>query len=251
MKNYRWFLYSFLFCLIAENISAQNADQQDVLYLHDGSVYRGTIIELYPDSIIKIEITGKNIIVIEAHNIFKMTREDIPVENTTTHYNSRGEGYYNITNIGFLFGEGTYTDSRLGVSFETINGYQFNEHLQTGIGLALEYAGENMLGIYADGRWNFLESRTTPFVYLDGGLNIPISAKGMYWQQDVEGKSGITYGSGFGIRINPKRGKLAFLMSLGYKMNSYTVMYNDDFSGSYTENKYNINRIAFRIGFAY
>ena len=54
---------------------AQNTNLQDVIYLQNGSVIRGTVIEQVPGELIKIETRDGNVFVYKMEEVSKMTRE--------------------------------------------------------------------------------------------------------------------------------------------------------------------------------
>ncbi|MBC8172485.1 MAG: hypothetical protein H7X71_01150 [Chitinophagales bacterium] len=250
MKNVFFVLICLSGVLFSDQLSGQTTPREDVIYLSDGSVFRGKIIEQYPDSIVKIRIVGSNIIVIPSDKIDSVTIENIYTDIYYT-VKIRQRGYYNVTHIGALIGSGFYNDISVGPMFESVNGFQFSPHLQTGIATAFEFVNINMLNICADGRWNFTETRTTAFVYANSGINFPLFQKEESEWMIRTTKPGVSLASGIGMRVNPHLGGLAFIMSLGYKMNAYTIIDDNLISETRTENKYNLNRFVFKIGFAY
>jgi TM2 domain-containing membrane protein YozV len=76
------FLFIVLFC---SNFAQQN--YQDVVYLKNGSIIRGVIIEQVPNVSIKIETKDGNVFVYEISQVEKMTKER-PVGNFSNNNNS-------------------------------------------------------------------------------------------------------------------------------------------------------------------
>ncbi|MCW3126363.1 MAG: hypothetical protein JWO03_2021 [Bacteroidetes bacterium] len=74
MKNLL-LLYAILMCVPL--LTQAQSDSVDVIYLKNGSVYRGTIIEQKPGISYKIEIMGGSIISLTATEIDEITREHI------------------------------------------------------------------------------------------------------------------------------------------------------------------------------
>lgn len=74
MKNFLLFLILVSISVIA--IAQQN--YQDVVYLKNGSIIRGVIIEQIPNKSIKIETSDKSVFVYQIDEIEKMTKEAKP-----------------------------------------------------------------------------------------------------------------------------------------------------------------------------
>lgn len=64
-----------LFCLVSTTLAQQ--PMQDVVYLKDGSVIRGMIVEQVPNVSVKIQTREGNVFVYKMENIQKMTKEPI------------------------------------------------------------------------------------------------------------------------------------------------------------------------------
>lgn len=65
-----------LFSLFSAIAFAQQNNYQDVVYLKDGSIIRGIIIEQIPNKSIKIETVDKNVFVYQMDDIEKLTKEE-------------------------------------------------------------------------------------------------------------------------------------------------------------------------------
>ncbi|MCW3126364.1 MAG: hypothetical protein JWO03_2022 [Bacteroidetes bacterium] len=86
------FIQILLLLLFPIILSAQ-ADMEDVIYLKNGSVYRGTIIEQKPGISYKIEIMGGSIISIVAADIEKVTHESRPYDPERSEARHGGSGH--------------------------------------------------------------------------------------------------------------------------------------------------------------
>lgn len=239
------YLLFLIFILPAASL-AQNIILEDVIYLKDGGIWRGKIIEQADGQYYKIRIAGGSEIVVLAENIESITQENrLPTEyfvNTTR--------YYNVTSIGILIGESTYSDIPAGPSFEMINGYKWNPRLCTGILLGLEYLNEGLLQTGLDFRWDVIEGKITPFVYANAGLNIPLVADVNYSYMQTTTEVGYMLGSGLGMHILPRQGVLGFMWSIGYKVITFSQINTYDDDTKETLN-YTFNKINVRIGFMF
>lgn len=75
MKKYYYFL--FLFCLMALSVSVKAQSYEEVVYLHNGSIIHGIIIEQVPNKSVKIQTRDGNVFVYNMADIEKITKEPI------------------------------------------------------------------------------------------------------------------------------------------------------------------------------
>lgn len=196
----------FLFALIATVSFAQSNNYQDVVYLKNGSVIRGVIIEQTPNKSIKIETSDRSIFVYEIDEIEKMAKEAtqkrrIVGQRDNLHLEP---GYKGIVELGYQVGVGTWGVDRIKLNF--INGYQLNEYFSLGIGLGLRYYHDAELAfvpIFADFRGNLpLDSKISPYVSL--GIGYTLDATNSF--------------DGVGLMVNPAVG-VSFKVSEKSTMN--------------------------------
>ena len=120
-------MYKVVLSLIITSIfislegSAYSQNMEDVVYLKNGSIIHGTIIEQIPNESIKIKTKDGNIFVYKIDEIEKMTREEIiekngPKETPSTLKLKKGSNY-SSSGFGIRFGIGT--DITLGLGFGT------------------------------------------------------------------------------------------------------------------------------------
>ncbi len=188
---------------------------QDVVYLKNGSIIRGTIIEQVPNKSIKIETADRNVFVYQMDEIEKMTKEI--VANTSKSNSSSGlsSGYLRIINFGFGFGLGDYGKGTSCLKLEVINGYQFNPYFSLGFGTGLKFyfnkykSSSLVIPLFADFRAHFIDYIVSP--YIDLGIGYTIEATPEF--------------RGLGFMLNPSVGasvkigkKSAMNFGLGYFM---------------------------------
>lgn len=90
--NYReWFasgkpvcIMAFLVILLIPMLSAARSGRQDVIYLKNGSIIRGEIIEQVPNDYIKIETSDGSVFVYYVEDIEKITKEQ-PVKSSSSY----------------------------------------------------------------------------------------------------------------------------------------------------------------------
>ncbi len=243
-----------VFTLICFTSLGQN-NMEDVVYLKNGSIIRGIIIEQVPNQSIKLQTKDRNVFVFKYDEIEKITKENLPFNNSNTSSNLtdfKKSGFINISEVSFCPGVGNVKFADYSVKnedysfgFRTINGYQVNEHLSLGVGLGIDkYKNVSMLPITFDARATFLKGKVSPVFTANIGYAI-----------NLDGEKG-------GLVINPQIGvkayiskNIAYLFNIGYKWQGQEVLipYGYDFYYGYTNKKENAfyQFITISTGFAF
>jgi hypothetical protein len=143
---------------------------QDVVYLKNGSVIRGMVMLLVPDSSVKIETADKSLFVYPMAEVARITKEmdSVPKEVST----SVIKGYEGAVVLGYAAGMGTYGLDR--AQFDLINGYRFNPHVMVGLGLGgRSYTGGDddalLIPVFLHARYTLLDQRTSPYASVSLG----------------------------------------------------------------------------------
>ena len=97
---------------------------QDVVYLKNGSIIRGMVIEQVPGVSIKVETADKSVFVYPMDEVEKITKE--PAVRSSVANAGIGKGYEGLVQVGYGIGVGLYGEDR--AKFNFINGYRFNPH---------------------------------------------------------------------------------------------------------------------------
>ena len=181
---------------------------REVVYLKNGSVIKGLIVEQVPSESLKIQTSDGSLFVYQMDEVAKIAKEEIispeyygkvnPARSTT-------RGYKGFVDIGTGFSVNGEQNNIF--SFHTSHGYQFNPYLYLGGGVGFNFytypnVTEVWLPIFVDFRVNFLNKRFTPYFDLKIGTNLNPSF-------------GVSYIVGKRVALN---------FGVGYMM---TVLYND------------------------
>ena len=110
MKKY---LTLLLFAVIT-TVSFAQGTYQEVVYLKNGSIIKGVIIEQVPNKIIKIQTADGSVFVHRMDEIEKITKETIPGEEKVVSAEKR-KGYIGLT-LGVSIPLGDFADKRIGVA---------------------------------------------------------------------------------------------------------------------------------------
>jgi hypothetical protein len=233
-------IITLILCIITLNIFAQKQND-DVLYLKNGSVYRGKIVEKNEQTV-KLETYEKNIYAVQTADIQEIKSEE-SLKKPVILYKKKG--YVHYTELGPLAGSNRASNgvTTSAFSFQTVNGYKFNQYLFTGIGVGADlYAVQTFVPIVLSVRGDFTKrGNKIPFYFVEGGYSINATSN------DVDGikyKGGNTFAAGVGLKIlfNENTG---FVIGAGYRFQRSELVEKtkttiEDF-----------DRLTLRIGFSF
>ncbi|NDV64520.1 hypothetical protein [Bacteroides sp. 224] len=231
--------------LLGANIYSFAQNYIDVLYLKDGSIIKGHVLEQIPDKTVKIQTYDGSVFVYNMDRVEKILKENNYRRATKQEYapkKSSLRGYKGFVDFGYAFMGGDYDDWFNLNHFEvtTTHGYQFNNHIFVGGGMGYRYYTDiekHSVPIYANFRANFLKSKVSPFVDVRTGGTVG----------DVEGGFATIGG---GVRIG-LAGRTALNLSLSYSYQSYDEY---DFGWHYYDNWYydsESHGVSLKLGFEF
>jgi hypothetical protein len=235
MKTHFQFFFFIISLLYVWQAPAQD-DREDVVYLKNGSIYRGVLIEQRPGISYKIEIAGGSVISVQAADVDKITKEnkvhmaDTPSPNTVNtgeSYNRSEETYGRRSKRSFEYRENGYffQGQLYGGLFEggirVINGYKVNQYASVGMGIGIEgiggtvginqnsnYSGTYM-PIFAYYTGDILKRKITPFYQASAGYAFWISngdgEDGGYESPSYSAEGGFMGSAGIGCRFYTRR----------------------------------------------
>lgn len=211
-------------------LGAATHAQNDVLRLKDGSFIRGTIIEYITGDHVKIKTEEGKYYEFPAADVLRVDGGNGPVARLPKVFEVKTKGYYNILGVGLMFG------SRYGININPgiymVNGWQWNAHLMTGIGMGVEYMYDGgKFPLTADVRWKFLEGRISPYVQVNCGYTVASRGHGYYYDWWGNGDvlrnyGGITSGASVGV-LSHSGPHVGIVMSAGYRFQMLKTRYNE------------------------
>jgi hypothetical protein len=244
-KRTRLFLLAaiavFVFGLGFTNVANAQSDYQDVVYLKNGSVIRGVIIEQIPNKSIKIETADRNLFVYSMEDIEKLTKEKSVIKTDKLNNKGLKSGYTGLINFGYGLGVGDFGMDRL--SFNFINGGQINPYFMAGAGFGLRYyfdAEAALIPFFVYLRGNFIDNDISPYLALKCGYTFDVTnefnAVGLLFSPEI----------GVSLKIG---NKTALNIGIGYEMQrmEFVLYYYYD-SYPFTDN---CGAIKFNIGLSF
>lgn len=225
------FLYSTLVLgQITPNVS---------LHLKNGSVIRGKMMQESP--VYRIETYDLSQWVFQPSEVEKV----LPLKAVNPNIRYRKKGFVHYTELGPLAmsnraSNGVTTSA---FSFQTTNGYKFNQWLYTGVGIGADlYAVQTFVPVVLSFRGDFSQKGDKiPFYFLEGGYGFNATSNDV---DNLRFGGGSTFAGGIGLKIlfNNSTG---FVIGAGYRFQRSTVI------KLYTETIENFNRLTLRAGFSF
>jgi len=208
-----------LFSIYIFNVVAQESKPKDLIKFKDGSEYRGRIVEYLENQKLIIEVAGNPITIVGEH--FENIKE---IGFDKLRYKNKTRGLWYELNLGLTVGKSNDNGSAEAYpSILAVTGYQFNRFAGVGFGTGYQsHSLVNIVPFYATFRGDILDSRVTPFYYLDAGYGFGYQkSDDTYFNNKVKVKGGLLFGPGGGVRFKMK--KMYFTASLGYKLQKSQV----------------------------
>lgn len=189
---------------------------RDVVYLRNGSIVKGIIVEQVPNQSLKIKTADGSVFVYQMADVQKIAKEafhgrrfgygNMAREGRETQLTANKKGYKGFVDLGFTFNTSDFDGASI-FSISTTHGYQFNPHLFVGGGIAPGITTQHSnftLPVFADVRGTFMNNHIAPFADLKVGYSVA-DLSGFYLAPSVGVRFAIT-------------DKLGVNASLGYEM---------------------------------
>ena len=268
-------LIAVMLFLTISIISLAQQNYQDVVYLKNGGIIHGIIIELIPNKSIKIQTTDNNVFAYQMDEIDKIIKEPLEIDTKQNNINQKRKGYIGLSlgpsfplgdfkeKNNFPFGTGLTgpETTSTGLQFTLVNfGYLFTEHFGiAGSWFGAAYSRSSNRNYELD-PWSCGALMVGPL------LSYPISEK-LEWDLrpmigcsvcsgDPENTTPVTIESSMALIVNLgtvfriHAGKrFSFLLTADYF--STKLKFEDLWVGSSSAKEQAINAISLGFGFAY
>lgn len=164
----------------------------DVVYLKNGSIIKGSVIEVIPNGSVKIQTQDGSLFVYDMNEVDRIVSEE-KIQNEEQEDNSEDylkSGFRGFIDLGTHGGFGDAEDNLLLMSSFTA-GYQVNRFFFIGAGCAPtltlydnEYYDEFetgfLLPIYGAIRFDFVNAKVSPFLDTRVGYSVTDDCRGLY-----------------------------------------------------------------------
>jgi hypothetical protein len=233
----------FILNLICFSLFSQK--NQDVIYLNNGGIIRGKILE-NNTSIVKIESYGRNVFVFNQNEIQKVTTEHVKAD-----YPIKEAGYLNFTSIGTVFGSGL-NEKPAPFSLLMEHNFRTGKNFAFGAVTGIELLNEAVMPIGGNIKVLFPATNgPTFFIGASGGYSVslekPANIDGYYEVTDASG--GGMFNSEFGF-IFPMEKNISLFLAAGYRYNELHYKRKDWYYQSVDRVMY-FNRVSLKIGLTF
>lgn len=226
--------------VISTTVASAQATQE-VVYLKNGSIVRGVIIEQTPNESLKIQTADGSIFAYKMDEVQKITKEKPTAHNIISNGTNRyvQPGYRGFVDLGYTLGTGELGVDR--IEFSTSHGYQINPYIFVGAGAGFNYFcsdGADAFGIpvFAHVRSEFLKNAVSPFFDFKIGYSF-LDTDGLYFSPAV----GCHFQVSNTIGLN---------VSIGYTFQniSYEYSYENSYEYYWDSGSENCGGISFKFG---
>ncbi|MCF2489085.1 hypothetical protein [Dyadobacter sp. CY347] len=214
-------------------------EKQVSLYLKNGSVLRGKLLE--DSARLSIQTYDKSVWVFEKTEVDSVIAGKVDNPNLTY----KNKGFVHYTELGPLAmsnraSNGVTTSA---FSFQTTNGYKFNQWIYTGIGVGADlYAVQTFVPVVLSLRGDFTNKGSKiPFYFLEGGYGFNATSNDV---DSVRFGGGATFAAGIGLKILFS-GNTGFTIGAGYRFQRSSVQQLG------AEKLEDFNRLTLRAGFSF
>lgn len=232
---------SFLILLTVSQLYGQKADQ---VMLKSGSVIRGEIIGMVPDGNVTIDDFAGNTWVFPMGDIEEIRKDELVTTEQSTGF---GQGWVNMTTIGFLAGSGNSMQVAP-FTFQNSLGFRQSNGLYTGLVAGIEFLNINHIPLMADIQYTLRNSEVSPVAILRGGYMLPGKWSDDNYGNELSYQGGPAASFGVGLKIRSKE-SFAWDISVLYRYMQIRYSENNEWNDSEYTYTDIYNRLELRIGF--
>jgi hypothetical protein len=233
------------FSLLTFYIAHAQRHMQDVLYLKNGNVLRGKLLELNADTI-KIEITGGNIFVYPASEARGVSKEKprIAYKGTGFRFTLENGLLIGRTPKGNSIGAGQRTTS---YTLQMVNSLQLRPECAIGTGVGIDaYNTYAITPVYLRVHGTFFNKPISPLYILDAGY-------GFYshvFNDSNDGEGGLMIHPALGVSIRTGRSS-SFIVNVGYRQQYVRRITSFGIPGEGMIEKSTFKRVSILAGFIF
>lgn len=240
MKN----LFLFILFLII-SISASTQDKKDVLFLKNGSIIRGEILE-NSTGIVKILSAG-NLMVYSQDEIEKIDIEFLDKKKNEIKTDNR---YYNLTTMGILLASKS-DQKKAPVSVLMEHNFKATRNFSFGGVIGFEMLNETVVPLALTTKYCIIRDNNSLFFGITGGylLSTEPVYQGDYSRYKTDGKGGVTYNLELGY-LSAVTKNVGVYFAIGYRHCELNYKRSDSWYNN-TYSSLEFNRISLRTGLSF
>jgi hypothetical protein len=195
---------------------------EDAVYLKNGDIIRGIIIEQVPNQSIKIQTRDRNVYVFKLNDIEKLTKENVfstkTIDSTKIAPFNKDHFVY-FTELNYCSGAGNYTimsNENNSYGLRQNIDYQFNDLLSLGLGIGIDkYRNMTLMPISFNTKFAILKKYIGPFIAANIGYGFSL-----HNTAGLRSKGGLFVNPQIGMK-SPISKHCSLIYNIGYKMQMY------------------------------
>jgi hypothetical protein len=240
--------YSLLFVILiltGFQLSAQRS--RDVLYLRNGSIIYGKLIEIKDDTY-KIQTADGSLFIYKSEEVDKFGRETAGFDGRKVN------GFGFALEAGLLAGSQN-SDYTAPFSFNFLGSITNNTRNITSLGSGVEFFGRPFTPLFIEYKHIFFNRKVSPFLFGRGGAVIPLggdekNSSTMYsydnGPRNYKGGASVTFGTG----ISWAKAEYETYLSFAYRYAHTSYVQNDYNIGNVTY-KNSLSRLEIKFGYKF
>lgn len=241
---------------IEELLVVDSVETIDVVYLKDGSILRGTMLEYQRGDFLRFRMSSGEMRIndSEVERIVQEPKDPLVSmvakrEKKPKVYAFREKGFYSTVVFALLPGGGEYR-SELGLSLQAAFGHQINRQLGIGAGVSLDgYAnedgGDTFIPIFAEARGYLWKKKNTPYWNVGAGYGFPLRTQSAN-QEIRRFEGGYMFHPAIGYRLGADK-TINLTFDLGYKFQKAITEREFFFSGEIITRDVVYRRLCLRM----
>lgn len=234
----------------------------DVVYLKDGSVLKGLIVNYEQGATLTFELQNGEKILVQDAEIAKIV-QDVREPKANSYdelingskkakpkeqvYEFKERGFYNAMMLGSLNTRAA-SEFRMGLSFHNVSGFQFSRWLGIGLGLGVETYGtdddEVIYPVFAEFRGYLSKKIKAPYYSFGAGYGFMTTNEKEFI---TEARGGWMLHPAIGIRFSAKK-RTNLTADIGYKFQKAYFRRDFNFTGDIEIRDVLYQRLVIRVG---
>jgi hypothetical protein len=236
-------LLFFAILLIICAINSYGQKSKDVLYLKNGSMIYGTLMEISNEQY-KLKGSDGSIFIYAADEVEKYAKE-VPA-----FAGRKKSGMTFALEAGLLIGAQS-SEYKAPFSFNAIAGYTIEKKNSLGIGSGAEFLGKTFVPLFFEYKYTFRDKKVSPFLFSRGGILMHAGSDetdntNYYYNKDYKGGATLTFGTGLSWANEDLETYISF--AYRYAQTSYV---QTDYNHQDITYENNYNRLEVKFGFRF
>lgn len=250
------YIFSFLaFFLFVNVLLSQTVHVPgDIVYMKNGSVFYGRIMEYTQGKELKIKLsTNGTIVTLKDRKVKKIIQGNVKepvykkIKRTRKPYQFKEKGLYNATYLTTNMGGSAFdaTETDYGYGMQTSFGYQFHRLIGVGAGIGMDYyykgSGENFMPVFGEVRGYLFPKNITPTYSFAAGYGFAFKDED---RNIIEADGGLMIHPAVGIRFGGDK-NMNFTLDAGVKIQKGRFVFRN---WEVIENRMTYKRFVIRAG---